>query len=837
MRADADRVSEIFASALERAPGERGRFLDEACAGSSELRHEVERLLAAHDGAGRFLDSPIESPALGEGARPLFAPRHRGDGAGSDRDAPGPRARSESGSSWLVGRTIGGCRVEKRLAVGGMGIVFEAEQGAPRRRVALKVVHPALASPELRSRLSLEARTLARLKHPCIAGVFGAGSERVDGDEIAYIVMEFVDGRPLDRAAHDAHLDLRARMTLVAEVADAVQHAHDRGVIHRDLKPSNVLVDAAGVPHVLDFGIARLVDVESARTLAPTAPGSIVGTIRYMSPEQLAGSNADLDTRCDVYALGVMAYELASGRLPFDAPSDSAALMMRAIDEGTRIPLRRAAPACDREIEAVILKAIERDRADRYASARDFADDLRRWAAGEPVAAATPGVWRRARHFVRRHRGLVASVLAVIAALAAGLVLYANEARRASAAARTSAATTTFLTRLLARIDPNRGSAVDIRALVRDARGEIAATFGEGTLEAAAVHDELGTIFYNLRLFDEAEQEYALAIETRGRLLGPGAEPTLDSVNARAQTLAHLQRPDEAEPLYRRALAGRRALLGEDHPKTLIVRNNLAALLEGRDDRAGAEEELRSVLAAQRRTIGARHEATLITMGNLASLLRRAQRFDESHALRAESYEGMAALHGPDHAMTAIAESALAQALSDLKRFDESDRRFRSARDAMANTLGPDHRDTAIVENNWGVMLVAADRDADAIEHFETARRIYLSLSGADHRSTISITERLVSALQKARGPSASLALRRELVGQCERGFGKVHARTVDAQLALAEALRSTGDAAESRRIAEAVQSTCEGPGELLTPDRKARIDQLLGKAGTAPND
>ncbi len=811
MRAeDWDRLSEIVGEAILLPPAERSTFLDAACAGDARMREEADRLIALDAEAGRFLESPVAAPLA-----------------------------TEVGGAWLVGRSVGGFRVLRHIATGGMGAVYEAEQDAPRRRVALKVVRPSIDSPSLARRLAQEAEVLSRLRHPRIAQVFGAGRATIDGQEVSYLVMELVAGRPLDQALGRGAWSVAERVVLLADIAEAVQHAHERGVIHRDLKPSNVLVDEERSPRVLDFGIARLVEADPLRTMAPTAPGLMVGTLRYMSPEQMSGLAEAVDTRADVYALGVMAYELLSGRLPFDAPSGSIAAWVDLVARSDPPALRRVAPAIDRDLECIAMKAIEREPSRRYASARDLGLDLRRWLRGEAVEARPATRGYVLRTFARRHRGLVASLAAIVLVLAAATVLYANEARTArraaeaaTVAAGTSQAVSDFLARTLANIDPNRGTTVDIRDLVERTLAEVGPTLREQPLPAAAVHEEAGTIFYNLRLFAEAAREYAESLRLREPILGGGAEATLDSVNALGQSLAHLGRPDEAKRHYRRALEGRTLLLGPDHAKTLVVRNNLAVLLEGTGDRAGAETELRAVLAAQKRAVGPHAEATLITMGNLAALCRRAGRPDEALELREAAFEGFVALHGPDHAMTAMAENALAQSLHERGRFGESEPHFQSARDRFTAIRGPIHAEVALVENNWGAMLVDAGRFDDAIPHFTAALAIHEAVSGPDHRVTIGIVERRAAALRRADRLDAAAEAYSDLAARCARSLGDAHARTIDARLSAAEALQGTGNAVAVAAMVRSVQDSLEAHAELATPERRRRLAALLESDG-----
>src|SRR5262245_36892375 len=300
-----------------------------------------------------------------------------------------------------------------------MGAVYEAEQDRPRRPVALKVVRPGFASPALPKRLAHEAQILARLHHPGIAQIYEAG---VAEDGQPFFAMECIRGRPLDEYANRQGLDLAARAGLVARVADAVQHAHDRGVIHRDLKPANILVDEAGQPKVLDFGVARVIDADLLTAAGLTRTGQLLGTPNYMSPEQVTGDPAAIDRRADVYALGVILFELAAHRLPYQLENRPLAEVARLILEQDPPRLGSLDPELRGDVETIVAKALEKDSARRYPSASALAADLRRWLAHEPILARPPSALYHLRKFARRHTGLVGGVAATVVALVLGLV-------------------------------------------------------------------------------------------------------------------------------------------------------------------------------------------------------------------------------------------------------------------------------------------------------------------------------------------------------------------------------------------------------------------------------
>jgi WD40 repeat protein len=386
-------VERLFHEASALSGAAREGFLRGACGEDRELRREVEALLALDERPDARLDRP----------------------------APEALGLSPAPASLLTGRALGPYRLVRRLASGGMGAIYEAEQENPRRTVAVKVLRSDLTGEDLERRFRFEASFLARLQHPAIAHVYEAGVADLDGQRVPWIAMELIEGaRTITAYAREEGLDLSARLALFAEVCDAVHHGHQRGVIHRDLKPANVLVDRAGRPKLIDFGIARAVD--PARATYRTEAGALLGTVEYMSPEQCVDAR-DLDVRSDVYSLGVVLYELACGRLPHALEGVALPELVRIVREEP--PLRPSSLLRDLrgDIEAVLLTALEPDRARRYQSAAALAEDLRRHLRHEPIEARAPSRFRRAALFARRNRTLVGSLAAVfVAALLAAVV-------------------------------------------------------------------------------------------------------------------------------------------------------------------------------------------------------------------------------------------------------------------------------------------------------------------------------------------------------------------------------------------------------------------------------
>ncbi len=352
---------------------------------------------------------PADRGRSGAGLAP---PPERSE-AGVPLDFLAPSRRPDS-----LGR-LGHYEVLEVIGQGGMGTVYEAEQDSPRRTVALKVVRPGFASPAIVKRFTHEAQILGRLHHPGIAQVYEAG---LADDGQPYFAMEFIHGLPLDEYARRRGLDLTARVGLLARVCDAVQHAHDQGVIHRDLKPANILVEETGQPKVLDFGVARATGADLLTMTGLTQAGQLIGTPDYMSPEQVAADPAAIDHRTDVYALGVILFELAAHRLPYQLENRPLAETARLIQEQDPPRLGSINPELRGDVETIVAKALEKDPARRYRSAADLAADLRHWLDHEPILARPPSALYHLHKFARRHKGLVGGVVATGVALVLGLV-------------------------------------------------------------------------------------------------------------------------------------------------------------------------------------------------------------------------------------------------------------------------------------------------------------------------------------------------------------------------------------------------------------------------------
>jgi tetratricopeptide (TPR) repeat protein len=438
-------IERIFHSALELEESRRIAFVEQVCAGDESLRAEIESLLAQSEGTEDFL----EAPAVEVAARVLAASSESG-------------ARSHPAA-------IGRYRIIRLLGEGGMGAVYEAEQEAPRRIVALKVIKFGLATPDRLRRFRQESQALARLQQPGIAQIYEAGTADTGFGPQPYFAMELIRGLPLRQYVEVHQLDARRKLALMTKVCDAVHHAHQRGLIHRDLKPGNILVDETGQPKILDFGVARVTQedghADEAQVTTQTSLGQLVGTLAYMSPEQVLGDALEVDTRSDVYALGVIIYELLCGRLPYQVNHRHLPEAVHTIREEEPAPISSIDRIYRGDIETIVRKALEKDKERRYASAADLGADIQRYLSAEPITARPRSATYQLQKFVRRHRAGVAVGVIVLLALSGATVSVAWEARIARQERD----------RALRRFDDVRGLA---RQVIFDLQSELAAVPG-----------------------------------------------------------------------------------------------------------------------------------------------------------------------------------------------------------------------------------------------------------------------------------------------------------------------------------------------------------------------
>ena len=821
---------DIFLAALDIPDIQARRaYLDRACGDDAALRRGVDALLAAHAEAGSFMEHPGSAgvpPALSPVTTDLGGdpPDRTSDHTPDDpppADAPGGPADA------LAGTLVGGrYRLVEPIGEGGMGAVWRAEQTEPvRRPVAVKLIKAGMDSRAVLRRFEAERQALAVMDHPNIARVFDAGATEAGRP---YFVMELVQGVPITRYCDARRLTPRQRLELFVPVCQAIQHAHQKGVIHRDIKPGNVLVaevDGRPVPKVIDFGVAKATGPELAGGDAATGFGAVVGTPEYMSPEQASFNQLDVDTRSDVYALGVLLYELLTGATPVDRKSLGRAVVLevlrvvREVDPprpSQKLSTADALPSIAAvrgteprhltrlvrgELDWIVMKALEKDRARRYESVNGFAADVGRYLAGEAVQAAPPSKAYRVRTFVRRHRagvtaaGLVAAALVLgIAGTTWGLVEAraqrdaADTARQAEsdraegervakdaeaaqkrvAEEKASAATAAreFLQSVLVQGNPERASrdrAADpnrtLRAALDFASKEIEGKFAGQPDIAASLRSTIGAAYLHLGAYDAAGAHLRAALDLRERAPGPDHPDTLMSVNNLADLYSAAGDPAAAERLYRRALAGRERALGGDHPDTLQTVNNLARLHGENGEFEAAEPLLVRALAGREKALGPNHPDTLTTAGNLGQVYQARRDYRAAEPLLVRALEGEEKALGPDHQSTLTSVNNLACLYEDKGDPVAAEPLFRRALAGHERVLGADHPRTLAIANNLA-MLYRATGDYRAAEPLLVrALAGRERVLGADHRDTLTTAGNLGMLLTETGRPDEAVPL------------------------------------------------------------------------------
>ncbi len=798
--ADWHRVKEILADALELLRGERSGFLDTACGGDPGLRAEVDRLLECAEDTQGILDEP--NPATLPGIADL--------------------------PSRLAGTRLGRYRLGEVIGEGGMGVVYEAEQEQPRRSVALKLVRPAFLSEATLRRFSHEIEILGRLRHPAIAQIYEAGvHEDETGSAIPYFAMERVEGVTLGEWARTAAPSLEARLEMFITLCDAVQHAHQRGIIHRDLKPGNILVDEAGQPKILDFGIARMTDPEAGVT-APTRAGQVMGTLPYMSPEQASGDAGEIDTRADVYALGVLLYELLAGRLPLDLENRTLSEAMRAIHEEEPARLGTLDPRFRGDLETLTAKALAKDRSRRYASASELAGDVRRFLHHEPIHAREPSGLYHLGRFVRRHRALVAALAVVVVVVAAGAVASSigffrasRERDHARESERRLLAVNDFLKDILASAHPDSGRReTRVSDILDDYRHRIDRTFARDPLTRAELHSTFGWTYYGLGDLVKAEAHLGKACDLFEKELGGSAQETLDTRTRLGGVLLRRDDLEAAGPLVRENAGTALRTLGPEDPSTLAARRVLAELLQMEGDLPGAEDLLRKVIAASMRVLGPEADATLRTMNQMVNVLLERQAYGEALPLLEELIQIRSKALRPDHPRLLILGSNRALVLWKLGRLEEADRAYDSIVASGAKTWGPDHDNTLDAKTSRISVLTSLGRHEAALALNRDVLDRRKKRLGEDHASTLlSLNQHAWLLLTLNRNKEAEPYARRA-VELIERIRGPDHHNTWTAKQNLAAALNKLGRLEEAEPLLEDLARRFRrtfGPGRPAT--------------------
>ncbi|HNO77009.1 MAG TPA: serine/threonine-protein kinase [Phycisphaerae bacterium] len=708
------RVSEIFLGAIRLDGAGRDDYLRSACGSDLAVRDKVLAMLAEHDSPKVDLESPVMEASLQ--IDDLFA-------------------HLSTGESEPVPERLGSYQILEVLGKGGMGVVYRAQQKNPKRTVALKAIRHGLSSSKAIQRFALEAEALARLQHPGIAQIFEAGADVGASDRDVkqpFFAMELVEGEPLTHYAETHQLNLRQKVALLAQVCEAVHHAHTKGVIHRDLKPSNILVDATGRSKVLDFGVARVLDDNAATLTAETNPSQLIGTLRYMSPEQVAGDTGHVDTRCDVYALGVIGYELIGGQPPYDLVDMNIPQASRVISDANPQRLSQVERRAAGDLEAIIHKALEKEADRRYPTAGELAADLKRFLANEPVVARPPTLAYQISKFSKRHRlavmAMLAACLAVvigIAGLIRGGIIAANERSEAQRQYRIAQAINGFLNDdLLALADPlaePNGDLTVKEALDRASRS-VASRFAKRDEVRAAIEATLGRTYMALGEYAKAEHHLTEAESILHSIYETDDPHALAANGPMIELLRRTGRLDEARTLGEATLDALKESVGLEHVDTLSAMDALGMVLLEQGDFEAAEHLFSQALTTLEQ-VEPDGELAMRVRGSLSDAYKWQGRIDEATPLNESLAADARERWGENDARTAIALNKLATLYLRKYRFEDARSLFEDAVEIAAPILGDSHPEVLTIKSNLGTTLMnlrryeeAADLLADTYE-------------------------------------------------------------------------------------------------------------------------
>jgi eukaryotic-like serine/threonine-protein kinase len=837
-----ERVKELLHQAMQLPPEERARFLDRACPSDDALRAEVESLLTADENVrSSFMQSGFMQSAP-PGADPIAV------------------VALEAGQIFAER-----FQLVRRLGEGGMGQVWLAEQTSPvRRQVAIKLIKAGMYDEAVVQRFQAERQSLAIMDHPAIAKVFDAGTTP-QGQP--YFVMEYVPGLPITEYCDQKKLKIRERLELFIQACEGVQHAHQKAIIHRDLKPANILVvevDGKPVPRIIDFGLAKATTSPIADESLFTQLGHFVGTPGYMSPEQADPNVPDIDTRTDVYSLGVVLYVLLAGLQPFETPQRQ----KQPLDEWLR-KLREEEPpspsakvSADRnsstataeargteprqlvsllrgDLDWITMKALEKNRARRYGAPSEQAADIRRYLNHEPVVARPASAGYRLRKYARRHRVAVGVAAGLVLLLAAFSVVQALQLRRitlerdrANRERDRASRITDFMTGMFKVSDPSeaRGNSVTAREILDKASNDMGTGLAKDPEVQSQMMQVMATTYTNLGLYPRAHELAKRALDARQALHGPDDPKTLESMTQLGWILDREGHYADAEKLERQALAGDRRVLGPEDPLTLETMDDLAFIMEGLGHPEDTEKLEREVIEIATRRQGPESTQTLQSMNRLGIALFDQGRYADAEKEYRQLLEVTRRVLGPDHPRSLSAMNNLSLALVSEGRYTEAEPLSRQVLATYGRVFVPKHRNTVSANQALVKILTAEGHLADAEKLARENLAIQSRTLGPEHPHTLLSECVLADLLFREGRVHEAEQLQREALAAQVRVLGPNSADTLVSQNSLAGTLIAEGQYAEAEKLA---RDTYEVQVRTLGPQDSDTLKtlQLLGTA------
>jgi len=705
---------------------------------------------------------------------------------------------------------VGPYRLVRQIGEGGMGQVYAAEQTEPiRRTVALKMVKRGMDTKEFIARFESERQALAMMDHPCIARVFDAGA--TDRGR-PYFVMEYVDGIPINEYCDTHQLAVKERLKLFVSVCEGVQHAHQKAIIHRDLKPSNVLVtvvDGKPVPKIIDFGVAKATDQSLTDMTMATGMGQLVGTPEYMSPEQADLNGQGIDTRTDVYALGVLLYELLVGQLPFtseELQKVGFVEVLRKIREdqpprpSTRVTAlggalaeiaqsRRSEPAALRnqlrgDLDWITMKALEKERERRYETANALAMDITRHLEFKPVRAGPPSTAYRFKKFVRRHRtgvaaGAIVGIAVILGAVGTtiGMIRAVRAEQVASEEAETAQQVSNFLVDLFEVSDPDRarGNTITVREILDQGAQRIEEELEGQPLTQARLMNTIGKVYQNLGLYDAAGPQLETALALRRREYGNDNIDVATSLADLADLYIDQARFADAEAMLQQALAVMGRQLGSDHLSLASSLHKLASVYRREGKYEVAAPLYYRALDLRIVALGAEHPEVAHSYNSLAILHWNQGDYEEAERLYQKALAVWQNAYGTDHADVAKGLNNLALLYHQLERYRESESLYRQAVAIYEKVLGPEHPRLATAVNNLALVAYQQDRHAEAADLYRRALAIREKALGSDHPDVAQTLNNLANLHRTQRRFDDAEPLYRRALDIRERALGGDH--------------------------------------------------------------